>query len=227
MTLDDLARTIRPTGLALRGGFHPVPEDGLPALPDGTPAATLLLLGLVGPGGWAAFRASPEARLASDPLDAWTRRVLSGLADRLGALALFPFEGPPYRPFQRWAMRAEPVAVSPLGILIHPEYGLWHAYRAALLVRERLDLPAREERASPCASCAGRPCLTACPVGAFTGYSYRIEECSAHIGAPAGALCMEEGCRARDACPVGRAYRYSPEQVRFHMRAFRQARGQS
>ncbi len=227
MTLDDIAQTIGSTGLALRGGFHPAPEDGLPALPDGMPAATLLLLGLVGPDGWAAFSASPEAGLASHPLDAWTRRVVSGLTERLGALALFPFEGPPHWPFQRWALRAEPVAISPLGILIHPEYGLWHAYRAALLMSARLGLPTPIRRASPCEGCAGRPCLTACPVGAFTGSSYRLEECAAHIGAPAGALCMDEGCRARDACPVGRAYRYSPDQIRFHMRAFRRARGQS
>ena len=38
-------------------------------------------------------------------------------------------------------MRAEAVAPSPLGILIHPDYGLWHAYRGALAFAERLALP--------------------------------------------------------------------------------------
>ncbi len=225
MSLDSILRAVAATGLALRGGFHPTPEEGLPPLPGGEAAQTVLLLGMVGHGAWQAFIRSPERRRAHHPFDAWTRRVVSELAPRLGAAPLFPFDGPPYWPFQRWAMRAEPVAPSPLGILIHPDYGLWHAYRAALLFREAIALPPREERARPCDRCADRPCLSACPVDAFTGSSYRVDRCAAHIGAPEGAMCMEEGCRARDACPVGRAYRYPPEQVRFHMKAFRRARG--
>jgi ferredoxin len=224
MTLEEVSEAIRPTGLAPRGGFHPAAEDGLPALASGASARTLLLLGMVGPEGWNAFAGSPEASLPEHPLDRWTRRVVSELGSALGARPLFPFDGPPYWPFQRWAMRAEPVAVSPLGILIHPEYGLWHAYRAALLFAEHLHLPELNVIPSPCESCAARPCLSACPVGAFTGSAYRVEDCAAHISSPAGALCMEEGCRARDACPVGSAYRYPAAQVRFHMQAFRRAR---
>jgi ferredoxin len=224
MTLEEIEKAIRSTGLAPRGGFHPAAEDGLPTLPGGAPARTLLLLGMVGPEGWRAFSESAEAGLPVHPLDGWTRRVISELAAALGARALFPFEGPPYWPFQRWAMRAEPVAVSPLGILIHPEYGLWHAYRGALLIADHLDMPEMPVGPTPCETCAARPCLTACPVGAFTGSTYRVEDCAAHISAPAGALCMEEGCRARDACPVGRAYRYPAAQIRFHMQAFRRAR---
>ncbi|HXV24515.1 MAG TPA: hypothetical protein VED46_09680 [Alphaproteobacteria bacterium] len=226
MTLDDIVQAIQATGLMARGGFHPSAEDRLPPLPSGAEGRTLLLLGMAGRGAWDAFARSPERAgdARTHPLDAWTRRAVSELAERLGALPLYAFEGPPYWPFQRWGMRAEPVAVSPLGILIHPEFGLWHAYRAALLLGERLELPAWEPRASPCESCAGRPCLSACPVGAFTGSSYRVEDCAAHLRAPAGAMCMEEGCRARDACPVGRTYRYPAEQIRFHMKAFRRAR---
>jgi ferredoxin len=224
MNLAEIEARAAAAGLVLRGGFHPVPEDRLPALPHGGAPATLLLLGMVGQTAWRAFARSPEAGLPSHPLDAWTRRVVLEIGQEAGAVPLFPFDGPPYWPFQRWALRAEPVAVSPLGILIHPQYGLWHAYRAALLLGERLDLPRPAPQPSPCESCAGRPCLTACPVGAFTGTEYKIEACAAHIAAPAGALCMEEGCRARDACPVGRPYRYPRAQISFHMQAFRRAR---
>jgi ferredoxin len=224
MTFEEIAAAIQPAGLVARGGFHPEPEDRLPAFPGGEPGRTLLLLGMVGPQGWDAFQSSPEASLPEHPLDRWTRRVVSELAARFGARALFPFDGPPYWPFQPWAMRAEPVAVSPLGILIHPEYGLWHAYRGALLFEERIALPEPRPQPSPCETCAARPCLHACPVEAFTGSTYRVEDCAAHISTPAGALCMEEGCRARDACPVGRSYRYPAAQIRFHMQAFRRAR---
>lgn len=174
---------------------------------------------------WAAFAGSPEACDGRpDPLDRWTRRILEDAAAAFGAVALFPFGGPPYRPFQRWAMRAEPVSPSPLGILIHPDYGLWHAYRGALAFAQPLLLPPKAERPSPCLACADRPCLEACPVGAFTEAGYDVAACVAHLGKPKGAACLALGCRARAACPVGGAYRPSAEQAAFHMRAFLAAR---
>ena len=152
---------VRARGLVARGGFHPRAEDGVPGLADGRPAGTLVLAGNAGPAMWRAFAAAPEASAGPDPLDRWTARVLTELAGRIGAEALFPFGGPPYLPFVRWAKRAEPVAESPLGMLIHPDYGLWHAYRGALAFAEVLDLPPRADRPRPCDTCAGRPCLSA------------------------------------------------------------------
>src|SRR5690606_37251113 len=120
-------------GLRLRGGFNVAADDGVPALRNGRSAQSLILLGSIGGSLWPSFSASPEARDgAPDPLDRWSRRTIDALADETGATAFYPFGGPPYLPFQRWAMKAEPVAPSPLGILIHPEYGLWHGYRGAL-----------------------------------------------------------------------------------------------
>ena len=220
-----IAALVARTGLALRGGFHPAPEDGLPALSGGHAARTVLLLGMVGGAAWPAFRASREfAAPLPDRLDAWSRRLGTELANELGGAALFPFEGPPYWPFQRWAMRAEPVAASPLGILIHPEYGLWHGYRAALLLPRRIALPPREARPSPCESCAEKPCLSACPVNAFTPAGYDVAACADFLSGASGLLCLAGGCRARDACPAGAAYRYPEEQIRFHMEAFHRAR---
>ena len=211
-------------GLALRGGFHPLPVDGVPALPDGRPTATLLLAGTIGSAWWSVFARAPEAADGRpDPLDRWTRRLLGALAADCGAAALFPFGGPPYLPFQRWARRAEPVAPSPLGILIHPDYGLWHAYRGALGFATALDLPPVAARASPCDDCAARPCLAGCPVGAFTAQGYDVAACVGHLdGAPRGD-CLAVGCRARRACPVGPAYRHAPEAAAFHMAAFHRA----
>ena len=73
-------------------------------------------------------------------MDAWTREVVDPIAEAFGAAVVYPFAGPPYLPFQRWAARAEPLAVSPLRIFIHPVYGLWHAFRAALLFRQSIAL---------------------------------------------------------------------------------------
>jgi hypothetical protein len=215
---------LREHGLIHRGGFHPEPDDRVPPLADGRPARTVVLAGNVGSSLWEAFSESDELREGDHPLNRWSERVLGVLAARWGALALFPFGGPPYRPFVAWAKRAEPVAESPLGILIHPDYGLWHAYRGAFAFAEEIALPTRAEAPRPCDTCPDRPCLSACPVGAFTGTDYDVGACAAHLGSPAGRACMDGGCLARQACPVGRAYRYESGQARFHMDAFLRAR---
>jgi hypothetical protein len=220
--LEALATRLTAHGLHLRGGFHPEPDDGVPALPTGAAVATLVLIGNVGSGLWPVFSRSPEAKDgAPHPLNRWTGRVLTGIAAEVDATPLFPFGAPPYLPFQRWAMRAEPVAPSPLGILIHPDHGLWHAYRGALAFAERLPLLPRIDRPHPCDSCADRPCLSACPVDAFTGRGYDVPTCIGYIDGPAGSECMGGGCLARRACPVGGQHRHDPAQAAFHMRAFR------
>lgn len=98
------------------------------------PAGLLLLFGQAGSSIWREFSGSAEYRDGrADPLDRWSRRIARSMADELGARALFPFEGPPWYPFGRWAQQAEHLRPSPLGILMHPQLGLWHAYRFALI----------------------------------------------------------------------------------------------
>ncbi len=219
--LERIAVALETLGLILRGGFHPGPEDAVPALRDGSSAGTLLLVGNAGPAMWQAFRAAPEATDgAPSPLDRWIARSLDPLAGDLGAEACFPSEGPPYLPFQRWAAKAEGLKASPLGILIHPHYGLWHAYRAALAFREALPLPVPPEAPHPCDSCAEKPCLQGCPVGAFTMGGYAVADCLAYLNGPEGRDCTALGCQARRACPVGGDYLYDPGQAAFHMEAF-------
>jgi len=135
----DIETALRNRGLTPRGAFHPRAGDGAPVMPDGRSTQTLVLAGNVGPRMWHAFSAT--RRSVADPLDAWSKEVLIPLADQFAARAVFPGDGPPYWPFQRWAMVAEALHASPLGILIHPDYGLWHGYRGALLFSQRLDLP--------------------------------------------------------------------------------------
>ena len=209
-----LARALAPFGLILRGGFRPAADAGAPP-----GVGTLLLIGNAGPALWRAF--GKDRAEGPDALNRWTERAVRPLASRFGAQALFPFDGPPYWPFQRWALEAEPVRISPLGLLIHPRYGLWHAYRAALaFAATDLALPPRGAAPDPCDVCAAKPCLTACPVGAFGGRGYDLPACLDHIRSPAGTDCLSAGCRARRACPVGQEYAYERAQARFHMSAF-------
>jgi hypothetical protein len=209
---------IRRTGLVPRGAVSLAEGERVGELAD---MRTIVLAGMAGREGWDAFAQSPEASDGLDhPLDRWSRRLIERLAREFGGKALFPFSGPPFLPFQRWAQRAEPVHSSPIGLLIHPYYGLWHAYRGALGFPEALNVPEPAAVPSPCESCAGRWCLSACPVGAFSDAGYDVAACAGHLRGTAGKDCMAEGCRARRACPVGAEHAYGPDQARFLMRAF-------
>ena len=209
---------IRRTGLVPRGAVSLAEGERVGELAD---MRTIVLAGMVGRNGWDAFSASPEAGDGlADPLDRWSRRLIESRARELGGMALFPFGGPPFLPFQRWAQRAEPVHSSPIGLLIHPYYGLWHSYRGALAFREELNVSASAAVPSPCETCTGRWCLSACPVGAFSNAGYDVGACAGHLRSAAGGDCMSGGCLARRACPVGAEHAHGPEQAGFHMRAF-------
>ena len=202
----DLSLALSPSGLVPRGGFH---SEG---------RQTHILIGNVNAAMWAAFSADPID--GSDPLDRWTRQVVEPIAENFNAKALYAFEGPPYHPFQHWAMQAEAVFPSPIGPLIHPKFGLWHAYRAALVFDREIDLPPQVPAASPCETCTEKPCLSACPVEAFSSGKYDVPTCVGHLETPEGASCLNESCAARRACPIGVQHCYSVEQSKHHMTAF-------
>ncbi len=216
MITADLDRRLNRYGLSIRGAFHPGPDD---LLISGMDIRTLVLIGNKGPAMWRVF--SEAMADVPHPLDTWTKDVLSPIAAEFGARVVFPFEGPPYHPFQRWALAADDVSPSPIGPLIHPVYGMWHAYRAAFLFADRLDIPPHGPRSpSPCETCADKPCLTTCPVGAFTPGGYDVPACRGHIGLDGENDCLAGGCLARRACPVGRDYIYDAPQAAFHMHHF-------
>jgi epoxyqueuosine reductase QueG len=181
----------------------------------------VILIGNAGLEMFKRFATSRDELSAS--IDEWTKAVVDPLAANLGAYAVYPFDVP-HQPFLTWARLAGAGHISPLGLNIHNTYGLWHAYRAALLFPVEFDLPRNSAGAHPCESCAEKPCLSACPVGAFDGTHYEVSSCGQHILSDDGESCISGGCKARLACPVGQHYQYHPRQMQFHMRAFLKAR---
>jgi epoxyqueuosine reductase QueG len=208
---------IRRAAFTPLGWFAPGPED---KTPEG--ARFVILIGNAGPDMFRRF--ARERDPSHDSMDGWTREAVSHLARELDAEAAYPFDMDPPWPFLTWARRAGAGHVSPLGLNIHPIYGLWHAYRAALLFPVAFDLPLQSPGPHPCEACAAKPCLAACPVGAFGGSRYDVMACAGHIASDAGQPCMTGGCLARHACPVGQGFVYAPAQAEFHMRAFLAAR---
>lgn len=220
-------------GLLIPAAFNLTGDDALQPVGLKFPAATLLLIGNVGSSMWQDFSESAEYLDGlPDPLDRWSIRLADELSGEFGAVALFPFGGPPYHPFLSWAAKGEPAFVSPLGLTLHPEYGLWHAYRFALAFMDPIEIGADhdpEGRATAsedrCLSCkklsAGRPpCLSNCPIDAFTDSGYRVRECAEFLARDPEHECNLKGCLARRACPVGQDYRYQDAHAQFHMRQF-------
>ena len=234
-------------GLLLRSGFNFDPGEG-------APARAVLLVGHAGAAHWPNFQAwlAQQPAGLADPLDTWSRAVIGAAAAQVGAWAVSPSDKP-YRPFQQWAMRAEGLKPSPLGILMHPEYGLWHAYRGALLFDRALPLPEPSAKPHLCDFCADKPCLHACPVRAYSTEGFAYGRCLSHVRGESarlsafplsvplratekgnhlaenasrylsGAACGAAGCLDRNACPVGTAYRYPAAVQAFHMAAFARA----
>lgn len=230
--VDALEAGLSGHGLCLRGWVFP-DTAASPRLITGGAAVAIGLIGHAGGGFWPVFKTWRTSNPGiADPLDTWSKGVITPLAASLGAEAVFPSDRP-WRPFQQWAMAAEGLKPSPLGILIHADYGLWHGYRGAILFGQEAlsDLGSSDAAdgsafrsmasAHPCDACADKPCLSGCPVAAFDADGFDNVSCRAHLKTVAGRQgCMSSGCRARNACPVGRDHRYSDQQIRFHMAAF-------
>ena len=199
--------------LEVLGGFQiAADEEGLPA---GT--RTLLLIGPAEPGFWPHLTSQPEWDGRPDPLDRWSRRVIGRLACDIGAKALFPFGGPPWHSFYRWALRSGQVWESPVRLLVHSRQGLMVSFRGALALKETVAVPPPASR--PCDACPA-PCQTACPAGALTEDAYDVPACHAFLNQPEGQDCMTSGCLVRRACPLSQSYARLPEQSGYHMRQF-------
>jgi epoxyqueuosine reductase len=193
-------------------GIVPVlPEDDLGA------ARTVLLLSPDEPGFWQHVTAAPEfADGARDPLDRWSLRIIGALANEACGTALFPFTGPPWQPFTRWALRSGRSHPSPVTLTVHDRMGLWASFRGAIAVTQAIT-PAPAP--SPCASCSGRPCLDACPPRALTAHGYDLAACHGFLDREEGSACLS-GCAVRRACPISQHYGRLSEQSAHHMRYF-------
>lgn len=225
MEYDDIQPALMGTGFICRGGFRPDPEDAVPGISSGVSGgnnAVVVIIGNAGSEMWPHFAAATtnEQRAGRpNPLNDWTADVMGPIAEKLGARVHYPFDRP-YHPIQRWAMKADTVWQSPLGPLIHPDYGLWHAYRAALVFEHGFDLPNRASQDNPCDACADRKCLKTCPVDAYQGNQYDVPVCVRHIATSEGQTCVDLHCLARRACPVGGPMVYDPAHAQFHMSKF-------
>ena len=213
MNYTEIESVIKKENLRILGGFHPQLNDGAPLN-----SKTLILLGPDEPKFWEVFKTSSEyTSNLNNSLDSWSKRTINNIATKLKAQSIFPFGGPPFKPFYQWALRTQRAHESPISLLVHDEAGLFVSYRGALSFDFKVTLP--QVAANPCIGCSA-PCLTTCPVQAFKKKSYDASGCITHIKTADTKQCISKGCAARRICPISKNFARLPEQSAFHMKAF-------
>lgn len=150
---------------------------------------------------------NPALRDHPHPFDTWTiDRLSSALAPAFEHRfdLRFAFEGPPHHFSALHLAESSGLAArGPAGLAVHPELGPWFALRAALT----LDLPwhPAPPPPAPCSGCSA-PCVPALEraLANSSGASHPVHDR------------WQPWVAVRDACPVGRAFRYPDAQIRWH-----------
>lgn len=147
-----------------------------------------------------------------DPLDAYTERCVHGVMAQLGVPASVRFAhetGARTPPIQRIAHIAGLAFLTETHMSVHPTYGPWIALRAVVSAATPGRLARARSIAHPCGSCQ---------LGCQPAFERAVATLA---GAPSEANARAHWrawLACRDACPAGRAHRYSEAQIDYHYR---------
>jgi len=176
----------------------------------------LLVFGHGGRDMWQALQQSPDAS-QSDPIDHFSVHAVQNYFNQEHAdcshCLLYP-DSVQNMPLQALGKLAGWHHDSPFRIGINAEYGPWFAYRAVALTDTALTPTTAMNGASPCQSCADKPCISACPANALLSGDLSLQQCMEYR-LQHDSRCKSQ-CISRLACPVGSKHRYSNEQIAYH-----------
>ncbi len=161
-----------------------------------------------------ALRADPRLLAAAHPVERFVTAALERAVGELGVAAelRWAHELQPGRLFsaQQLCVAAGLAHLAPCQLCIHPTHGPWIAVRAAV-VFEGFEGPAEVPPADPvCQRCEDRPCLP------MLEFALAATKAQAGVAPAEVRPAWRRWVAMRDACPVGRASRYSEAQVRYH-----------
>jgi epoxyqueuosine reductase len=197
-------------------------------------ARSIAVIGNGGGAFWQAYRrhvaADPSWTRRDNPLDDFTRAVverdLAGpLRDQgIRCTTVYPFDETATLHFMELGRIAGIGGPSLIGVTVHPTYGPWIAFRAALLLEEPIDKPGDALGFDPCPRCIARTCIPACPVAAVSEkHGWDATACVRHR-VEAAPDCGA-GCYSRLRCVLGPEHRYPDDELRHHQeRALRTMR---
>ena len=175
----------------------------------------LLLIGHKGRQLWE--KVAHEIGKKNDPIDEYTLSTIHALFsnDYPDLIYQIIYPGDHVINLQQLGRYAGWHNTTPFRIGIHPEWGSWFAYRAAILANSSFKAQAIEAvTPSPCDQCATKPCIAACPADACKGHPADLDKCLGfrqQKDSPCAYTCL-----AREACPVGKHSQYSDEQMHYH-----------
>jgi hypothetical protein len=185
--------------------------------PESTRYQRLILLGNAGSQFWQSMQ-HHRIRITQDedPVDNFFIRTVENTFDTDPDYRII-YPGNHFLPLQDLGKLAGWHHESPLGLGIHPVFGLWFAYRGVIMSNSDF-IPATDDfdttSESPCASCDQKPCIPACPADAVTKSGFKIKPCSNYRLEP-DSRCQSR-CVSRLVCPIGRDHRYLEEQMAYH-----------
>jgi epoxyqueuosine reductase QueG len=198
-------------------------------------ARSIVVIGNGGREFWKAFsrhaKENPGWRDRDNPLDDFTRVIIERDVAPVVAQAgtahtiIYPFisNGPTLN-FMEAGKAAGLSGPSILGVVVHPVYGPWIAFRAAILLDQLIDAPGEARGFDPCPTCVPRSCISACPADAVSvANGWDIPKCLTHR-VEVETDCAPR-CHARAGCVLGPEHRYPDDELAYHqMRALRAMR---
>jgi epoxyqueuosine reductase len=189
-------------------------------------ARSIVVVGNGGGAFWAAFKRHVERNPGwlqrEHPLDDFTHEIVeSSIAASVRATGaqcfiVYPFiQEARTLNFVQLARTAGLTGPSIIGISLHPDFGPWIAFRAALLVDDLIDSPGPATQFDPCPTCAARTCIKACPVSAVSiEHHWDMAKCLRHR-VEVEQDCINR-CHARTACIVGPEHIYPDDELTYH-----------
>jgi hypothetical protein len=236
-TLESIRAAAAPHGLNLVAAtpierYDAAITKGIRASELAPRARSIVIIGNGGGDLWAAFKrhaaANPGWMNREHPLDDFTRAtvessIVAPLRESGGrCTVVYPFvQDQRTLNFMALGKIAGLAGPSIVGVGVHPEFGPWIAFRAALLIDELIDAPGPAVGFDPCPSCVPRSCIAACPVGAVSfPLGWNIPKCLTHRVEVEPDCALR--CHSRVACVLGPQHVYSDDELAYHhMRALR------
>ena len=149
-------------------------------------------------------------RQAAHPLDKHAEQTATALLNELQPLAARAYFAhvtrPRAVPLQRLAEAIGFAGLSPVQLSIHPRVGPWFAMRIVLIVDAPGPGGEPPALARPCQGCS-QPCIAP---------FQKALASSAELSQRAITEHAIEWIAVRDACPVGRDFRYGEDQLAYH-----------
>jgi hypothetical protein len=229
--LELVRAAVAPSGLNLIASISAarydaeVPEPMRVAVAD-REVRSIIVVGNGGGDFWSAYKAyavaSPGWYQRENPLDDFTRVVVEGTlapavqAQGVSCTPIYPFVGSsPKLNFMQLGKLAGLGGQSIVGVLVHPNFGPWIAFRAALLVDIEIEAPGDALGFDPCQTCIARSCVSDCPAEAVSSAAgWDLRRCLTHR-VEQETDCAPR-CHARVACVLGPQHRYPDDELAYH-----------